>query len=113
MADISRNDVWTLWQAIQNAVEGTIDVELTGSSAEVESAQDTQVATTVETYNRAAGATMMELYVESGYVRIRTDGSPASAITGEPLGEGFAGCWSVSALSVYYVGDSTITVVSR
>jgi hypothetical protein len=99
--------------AIKNAVEGTVDVQLTGSNAEVESTQDTQVATTVVTYNRAVGASMMEVYVESGLIRIRTDGSPATAITGEPLGDGFAGCWSVSALSIYYVGNSTITVVSR
>ena len=88
-------------------------VQLTGSKAEQASAQDTQVATTVVNYNRAAGATQMEVYCESGYVRVRTDGVVCTDITGEPLAPGFGAGWAVESISVYYIQESVITVVSR
>ena len=97
----------------QGATGDTLPVEVTGSKAEAESLQDTQLATVVETYNRAAGATEMELYIEEGYVRVRTDGSPCTSTTGEPIGKGFAGVWAVASLSVYYMQESVVTVVSR
>ena len=87
--------------------------QLTGSSVEQASAQDTQVATTVVNYNRAAGATQMEVYCESGYVRVRTDGVVCTDITGEPLAPGFGAGWAVESISVYYIQESVITVVSR
>ena len=49
-------------------------VALTGSNVEVSSAQDTQIATTAKEYLKAAGASQLEVYVESGYIRVRTDG---------------------------------------
>ena len=84
-----------------------------GSNAEVVSAQDAQVSTIAQTYIRAVDATQIEVYVESGYVRVRTDGEAATPTTGEPFGPGYGGAWTVNSISVYYVADSTITVVSR
>jgi len=112
------------------------DVELDGSSAvipvdiqyqnlddalpiksvadpEIASAQDTNVATTVEAYARAAGAKQMEVFVESGSIRVRTDGTACTATTGEPLGAGYVGRWLAESISIYFVSNSTITVVSR
>lgn len=88
-------------------------VTLTGSSPEVSSDQDTQVATTVQTYNRPAGASQIELYVETGYVRVRTDGQPCTGTTGEPIAAGFGSAWRAESISVYYIQESVITVVSR
>ena len=93
--------------------KGEARVELTGSNAEVVSAQDAQVSTIAQTYIRAVDATQIEVYVESGYVRVRTDGEAATPTTGEPFGPGYGGAWTVNSISVYYVADSTITVVSR
>lgn len=90
-----------------------LPVQLSGSIAEKASAQDTQVATTVKPYNRAAGASQMEVYCESGSIRVRTDGAACTATTGEPIGTGFVGKWSVASISLYYVAGSTVTVVSR
>ena len=80
---------------------------------EIYSGQKTEPATTVATYQRAEGASRIEVYVESGYIRVRTDGQPATATTGEPLGEGFGASWSVDSISIYFVEDSVLTVVSR
>ncbi len=88
-------------------------VQLTGSKAEEASAQETETATTVETYTRAAGATEIGVFVESGFVRVRTDGDPATPTTGVPLGEGFFEYYAVATISVYFVQESTITVVSK
>lgn len=90
-----------------------LPVQLSGSLAEKASAQHTEVATTVKTYSRAAEASRIEVYVESGRVRIRTDGEPCTAITGEPLGEGFGAAWTAPSISVLFVDDAVITVVSR
>ena len=89
------------------------DYATQGSNAEVVSAQDAQVSTIAQTYIRAVDATQIEVYVESGYVRVRTDGEAATPTTGEPFGPGYGGAWTVNSISVYYVADSTITVVSR
>ena len=86
---------------------------LVGNSAEVDSVQYAEPAGTTVTYSLADGASKIELYLESGYVRVRTDGQPATATTGEPLGEGFGACWAVDSISVYCVEDSVFTVVSR
>ena len=94
-------------------VEGVADVKLTGSKAEQASAQHTKVATTVETYSRPVGASRIELYCESGYVRVRTDGQPCTSTTGEPVAPGFGATWDVGSISVYYIQGSVITVVSR
>ena len=96
-----------------NQTSGDQKVQLSGNIAEKASAQHSESATTVKTYTRAAGATRIEVYVESGRVRIRTDGEPCTAVTGEPLGEGFGAAWAVPSISVLFVDDSVITVVSR
>lgn len=100
-------------EAVRALLAGTINTQLSGSKAEVISAQEAEVATTAQTYTRAVGATQMEVYVESGFVRVRTDGGVATPTTGESLGPGYGGAWTVNSISVYYVADSTITVVSR
>ena len=89
------------------------EVTLSGTIAELSSAQHSESATTVKTYTRAAGATRIEVYVESGRVRIRTDGQPCTSVTGEPLGEGFGAAWAAPSISVLFVSDAVITVVSR
>lgn len=86
---------------------------VSGNIAELSSAQHSESATTVKTYTRAAGAARIEVYVESGRVRIRTDGQPCTAVTGEPLGEGFGAAWAAPSISVLFVSDAVITVVSR
>ncbi len=128
------NETPRVWQAKVTNVEGDVDVDLieiggvavsatagvldvsaqlTGSKAEEASAQETELATTVETYTRAAGASQIEVYCESGYVRVRTDGDPCTDVTGEPLAPGFGAAWVVPSISVYYIQESVITVVSR
>ena len=89
------------------------EVTLSGNIAELSSAQYAEPATTVKTYTRAVGATRIEVYVETGRVRIRTDGQPCTAVTGEPLGEGFGAAWAAPSISVLFVSDAVITVVSR
>ena len=96
-----------------NNFPATQNVQVTGSNAEQASAQDTQVVTTVKTYARAVGASRIELYCESGYVRVRTDGQPCTSTTGEPVAPGFGAAWDVDSISVYYIQESVITVVSR
>jgi len=96
-----------------NQTSGDQKVQLSGKIAEKASAQHSESATTVKTYTRAAGAARIEVYVESGRVRIRTDGQPCTAVTGEPLGEGFGAAWTAASISVLYVDDGVITVVSR
>lgn len=86
---------------------------LAGNSAEVVSVQHAELAGTTVTYSLADGASKIELCLESAYVRIRTDGQPATATTGEPLGEGFGASWAVDSISVYCVENSVFTVVSR
>lgn len=98
--------------AITNGTTPAV-TQLSGSKVEVASAQDTQVATTTKNYTRSVGATQIEVFVESGSVRIRTDGQACTATTGEPLGEGWASSWDTESISVYFTVDSTITVVSR
>lgn len=88
-------------------------MQLSGSNVEQASAQDTQLATTAVTYNRAAGASRIEVYCESGYVRVRTDGQPCTSTTGEPIAAGFGAAWNAESISVFYVQESIITVVSR
>ena len=92
---------------------GSLQVTQSGNIAELSSAQHSESATTVKTYTRAAGAARIEVYVESGRVRIRTDGEPCTAVTGEPLGEGFGAAWAVPSISVLFIDDSAVTVVSR
>ena len=90
-----------------------LPVQLSGSNAEKESAQDTQLATTAKTYPKANGASRIEVYCESGYIRVRTDGQPCTSTTGEPIAAGFAAAWNAESISVFYVQESIITVVSR
>jgi hypothetical protein len=104
----------TTLQAIKEALtDGSLRAQLSGNIAELSSAQHTEPATTVKTYTRSAGASRIEVYVETGRVRIRTDGEPCTAVTGEPLGEGFGAAWAVPSISVLFIDDSAVTVVSR
>ena len=109
--------MWEKVQIIMNqvfdAASGALKVQLTGSKAEVESAQHTELATAVEEYTLAEGAKQIEIYCESGAVRIRTDGEPCTATTGIPLVADYAVAFEVDSVSVYYVQESVITVVSR
>jgi len=93
--------------------DGSKNVRLTGSKAEQSSAQYTKTATTVEEYTLAEGASQIELYVETGYVRVRTDGEPCTSTTGEPIAAGFGAAWTVDSISVFYIQESVVTVVSR
>lgn len=90
-----------------------VNATLTGSKPEQFSLQDTQIATTEKTYNSAEGSNLIELYVESGYVRVRTDGQPCTSTTGEPIAAGFASGWNADSISVFFVQESIVTVVSR
>ena len=103
----------TLAQIKGALTDGSTKVQLSGSVVELSSAQYSEVATTVKTYARAAGASRLEVYVESGRVRVRTDGESCTAVTGEPFGEGFGAAWAAASISVLYVDDAVITVVSR
>lgn len=102
-------------EALYNALVVNKDagMQLSGSNAEKESAQDTQLATTAKTYPKANGASRIEVYCESGYIRVRTDGQPCTSTTGEPIAAGFAAAWNAESISVFYVQESIITVVSR
>jgi hypothetical protein len=86
---------------------------LNGSLAEKASSQVNLTAASVTTYNRASGSNSIEIYVESGNVRVRTDGTAATATTGEPLAEGFCKVWAVASVSIYAVDAAVITEVSR
>jgi len=57
-----------------------IPVEIQACKPEVSSSQDSQIATTAKTYARAEGASQIEVYVESGYARVRTDGQPCTTL---------------------------------
>jgi len=114
--------------AVKAALQGTLNTKLTGSSlqngdsipvgikgapAEIASAKHTEMFGAVAEYAKAEGASQIEIYVETGYVRIRTDGQPCTEDTGEPLGAGFGMAWCVPSISVYFADDATVTVVSR
>ena len=96
-----------------NATKDAFNMQLSGSKVEQASAQDTQVATTAKTYTKAAGASQIEVYCETGYVRVRTDGEACTSATGEPIAAGFGAGWQADSISVYYIQESVITVVSR
>ena len=86
---------------------------LSGSSAQLSSLQETNSAATVKTYTATSGAIKMTVYCESGFIRIRSDGEPCTATTGVPLGEGWAQDFNVESISIYFVEESVITVVSE
>ncbi len=95
-------------------VNGNIGAELIGSKPEMESAQYTDPATTVTEYTRPAESSIIEVYCEAGYIRVRTDGQPATSTTGEPIAAGFGGGWNGdTSISVFCVQESVYTVVSR
>ena len=90
-----------------------IPVEIQACKPEVSSSQDSQIATTAKTYARTEGASQIEVYVESGYARVRTDGQPCTSTTGEPIASGFGSAWKTGSISIFYVQESIVTVVSR
>jgi len=96
-----------------NDSKGNVKTVVNGSLANIETIQDTQVEATVKEYNTAVGANEMGVYVELGSIRVRTDGLPATAITGVPMGEGFYEFWRATSISIYYNEYATVTVVSR
>ena len=102
-----------VWVPATGDSNGAQLVTLSGSKVEQASAQDTQVATTAKTYTKAAGASQLEVYVESGYIRVRTDGQPCTSTTGEPIAAGFGAAWRADSISIFYVQESIVTVVSR
>ena len=55
----------------------------------------------------------MEVYCETGYIRVRTDGEPCTSTTGEPIAAGFGSGWQADSISVYFIQESVITVVSK
>lgn len=113
MALISLGSIYEKLQKLGTWIDGGSGVQLTGSKAEVASEQDAQVATSVKTYTRPAGASQIEVYCETGYIRVRTDGQPCTSDTGEPLGAGFGAAWTVESISVFCVQESVYTVVIR
>ena len=80
-------------EIIKDAV-ADIKQGLIGVKKEIASEQFTKLDTAVTAHTRATGATQMEVYVESGAARVRTDGTAATITTGEPLaaGVGAEGC---------------------
>jgi hypothetical protein len=92
---------------------GALTTQLTGSNAQLSSVKETNSATAVKTYTAATGATKMTVYCESGSIRIRSDGQPCTATTGAPLGEGWAQDFNVPSISIYFVEQSVISVVSE
>lgn len=93
--------------------DGNLKVSQKGSKVEISSMQENNLAETEKTYNREVGANEIEVYIESGYARVRTDGNLATATTGEPLGEGLTASYAVDSVSIYFVADTTLTVVNR
>lgn len=57
---------------------------------------------------RRKGKAGIWVQVESGTVRVRTDGSEATATTGELIGAGFAERYDVAALSVIAMGSGAV-----
>ena len=100
-------------QRVFNSSNNTFDVSQKGSKGEISSEQENNLAETEKTYAKATGANEIEVYIESGYARIRTDGNQATATTGEPLGEGIMASYAVDSISIYFVSDTTLTVVNR
>ncbi len=88
-------------------------VRLGGVKAEIESEQFTRDPTDVTTHDLPEGATQLEIYCESGYIRVCTNGDDCTATTGEPIAPGFGAGWSVPSVSVFPVQESVYTVVSR
>ena len=86
---------------------------LNGAGKEIFSVQETKLAEAVTTYTRKSGASRIEIYVESGSIRVRTDGSAATISTGEPMAAGVGGAFTVKTLSVYTVANAVYTVVHR
>jgi hypothetical protein len=87
--------------------------------AELASAQYSVSAAAVDTRNRHASGSVIEIHVESGSVRVRTDGTAATATTGEPLAAisgvsvAVAAWRGPASISVYAVTDAVYTIVSR
>lgn len=86
---------------------------LWGAGKEVFSVQETKLAEAVTTYTRKSGADRIQIFVESGSIRVRTDGSACTSSTGEPMAAGVGASFLVKTLSVYAVANSVYTVVHR
>lgn len=86
-------------------------VTIKGRNTQLSSVQYTIAAGGTQPVSLAAGASEIGVYVESGDVRVRTDGSTATATTGEPLGQGYGERYAVASLSIYSAGGAVVTVV--
>lgn len=83
----------------------------TVNDVERSSAKHSELAGTTERYSTVYSE--VGIYVESGSVRVVSNGDDATLNTGIPLGYGHYNYWNVASLSVYFEQDSTITVVYR
>lgn len=90
---------------IKNAVQNNVSKLEKTSTKYTESAG---ISKTYTTPNQEIG-----IYVEKGAARVTSNGTPATATTGIPLGEGYYNYWPTNAVSVYFEQDSVVTVVSR
>ena len=97
--------------------DNPVPTKLTGSTAEVASSEDTQLATVAESYNRAEEATQIEVYVRSGEVNVlgrkAGDTTDCTATTGTPVSAGDGVRYFDPSVSVYFLQESVIRVVSR
>ena len=87
-------------------------MQLTGSKVDDGGTQYTLASGGTQALTRAAGKTNLEIYVESGAVRVRADGTTATATTGRPVGEGKVFVLNAASASLYATSASTVTVVS-
>lgn len=76
--------------------------------------QYTVSAGATSTITAESGATRLELIVEEGILRVRSDGGTPTLTTGEPMWPGDRRTWGVTTLSVLAVGvDTIVTSMSR
>lgn len=107
--------VWngTMWVPVSTQNRLPVDAAVSGTVAEI-SSERIALGANPQAIQRATGASKIEIYVESGEVRVRTDGQDATLTTGQPLGAGFMDVFAVDELSVFRVTDAAIiTVVHR
>ncbi len=84
------------------------NVRLAGRGAAAGYAQHALEPRAPKTIQRAPSRAGIWLQVERGQVRVRTDGSDATATTGELIGAGFAERYDVDSLSVIANGASAV-----
>lgn len=91
-------------------------IKVTGRSAGDAGTQYSIAAAGNQAVPLSAGKSLIEVSVDSGDVRIRDDGSAATATTGEPWSTGTAarGPYGFTAsINIYAVTAAVVTVVQR